>query len=80
VPYLVEDYNGSMPKEEILIKEIRFDGKFLYLRRQSKEECLGGIRTMRGLLTHAQKLAAVNNANRWVIIRGNTIDRKSLND
>ena len=64
----------------VIVKEIRWDGKFLWLRKEGKEECLGGIRTLNGWLTQEQKLAAVANKNKWVVIRGNTIDRKSLVD
>jgi len=67
-----------MAKESTMIKEVRYDGKFLYLRKDGKEECLGDIRTMKGTLTQEQKLTAVANKNSWVKIRGNTIDRKSL--
>jgi len=73
-------YNESMAKSKRII-QIRFDGEFLYEYRDGIEKCLGNLRVSNsGYLTQEQKLAAVANKNHWVVIRGKTIDRKSLID
>jgi len=47
-------------------KTIKYDGQFLWLRVDGKEQKLGTIATRIGQLTHAQKLKAVANTGQWV--------------
>lgn len=47
-------------------KQVKWDGKYLYLRVNGTERKLGKINTRKGALTRAQKLKAVAHTNEWV--------------
>jgi len=49
-------------------KVVKYDGQFLWLRVNGKEQRLGTIAARKGQLTRIQKLKAVANTGQWVEI------------